>query len=130
MSRSRSKPFARASRPRKQAGVMNQTEAKYAEILEMRRAAGQVVAFWYERHTYRLADDTRLTPDFVVLLADGSLEVHEVKGEWVEEDSLVKLKVFADQFPYLVKLAKLRSKKNGGAWEITEMKSLTWSAAA
>jgi hypothetical protein len=47
---------------------------------------------------FRLADNTFYTPDFMVVMADGLLEAHEVKGFW-EDDARVKIKVAASLFP-------------------------------
>jgi hypothetical protein len=39
-----------------------------------------------------LAKDTFYTSDFMVMLADGRLEAHEVKGFW-QEDARAKIKI-------------------------------------
>lgn len=78
---------------------MNQTEARYAQLLDLRQKAGEVLWWRFEGVTLKLADDTRYTPDFVVMLADGSMECHETKGFW-RDDALVKIKVAAATFPF------------------------------
>src|SRR5689334_9481004 len=61
--------------------AMNGTERRYAdEFLETRRAAGEVLWWAFQAVKLRLADDTWFCPDFVVVLADGTLEFHEIKG--------------------------------------------------
>ena len=45
-------------------------------------AAGIVFSWRYEAVTLKLADKTTYTPDFLVVLVDGSIELHEVKGTW------------------------------------------------
>lgn len=77
---------------------MNKLEAKYAERLATLKIAGQVLWYGYEAIKLRLADKTFYTPDFAVMLADGSLEFHEAKGFW-EDDARVKIKVAAETFP-------------------------------
>jgi hypothetical protein len=84
---------------RLKAGAMNQTEAAYARILDARRAAGEVVWYRFEGFKLRLADATFYTPDFAVMLADGTLECHEVKGHW-QDDARVKIKVAAEMYPF------------------------------
>lgn len=79
---------------------MNKTEARYAQYLEARRAAGEVVWYAYEAFKLRLAERTFYTPDFAVLLASGRLECHEVKGGHWEDDARVKIKVAARLFPF------------------------------
>lgn len=50
-----------------------------------------------QSHTLKLADDTRYTPDFWTIDANGQLFFWEVKGFW-RDDAKVKIKVAARQF--------------------------------
>jgi len=84
----------------KDAAGMNKLEARYAFELEARKRAGEVVWFLFEPFNLRLAERTYYRPDFAVMLADGTLEVHEVKGFW-EDDARVKVKVAAAKFPFV-----------------------------
>lgn len=79
-------------------GTMNSDEKRYADLLEIRRIAGEVRWWKYEAVSIRLAKRTFYRPDFLVQMADGSVEVHEVKGFW-EDDARVKIKVAAEMFP-------------------------------
>lgn len=101
-------------------GAMNKTEAAYAELLEQRRQAGEVLWYRFEGIKLRLADNTFLTVDFAVLAADNVLEMHEVKG-FMQEDANVKLKVAASMYPFRFSLIRKRAKKNGGGWDIREV---------
>jgi hypothetical protein len=99
-------------------GVRNKTEAAYESHLNLRKITGEVVWFEFEGITFRLADDTRYTPDFAVMLTGGILECHEVKGREkrqtksgeeysvarFEDDAKVKVKVAAAQFPLVFKV--------------------------
>jgi hypothetical protein len=98
-------------------GEMNGTERSYFEtILKPRQLAGEIVRIDFEKHTFKLADDTRYTPDFWCLMADGTVEIHEVKG-FMEDDALVKIKVAASMFPEFRFLSmSKRPKKDGGGW--------------
>lgn len=96
-------------------GVMNKTEEAYAAHLEKRKLAGEISDYKYEAYTLKLAKDTRYTPDFMVLLPDGTMEFHEVKGYW-QDDAKVKIKVAARLFPHVF-LAVRKVKKD---WEITD----------
>lgn len=80
-------------------GTMNKTEAAYAAILSKRMMVGEVLWYKFEGFKLRLADKTFYTPDFAVMLADNSLECHEVKGHW-EDDARVKIKVAASLYPF------------------------------
>jgi len=93
---------------------MNKTEARYAEHLEGLMRAGHIVGWDYEGVKLRLAEKTFYTPDFLVICADGSVELHEVKGHW-EDDARVKIKVAAKQKPWFTFVAVKAGK--GGAWE-------------
>ena len=97
---------------------MNKTEAEYAGILEARRKKGEIAWWQYEAITLKLADNTRYTPDFVVLLASGELEVHETKGGFIREDGWLKLKIAAGMFPLRFLLCQKLAKKDGGGWKV------------
>ncbi|ASK18874.1 DUF1064 domain-containing protein [Halomonas sp. N3-2A] len=100
---------------RMKAGKMNKTEAAYASLLESLKHAGEIVWYSFEGMTFKLADNTRYTPDFAVMRADGLIELHEVKGFW-RDDARVKIKVAAELFPFRFIAVKKQSKKAGGGW--------------
>jgi hypothetical protein len=97
-------------------GKANRTEAAYGRVLEARRLAGEVAWYRFEGLKLRLADATFFTPDYAVMLADGTMELHEVKGHWTD-DARVKIKVAADQYPF--RFVAVRAGR-GGAWETEE----------
>lgn len=101
-------------------GVMNKSEAAYAAHLETRRQAGEVAGYWFEAVTFRLADGCRYTPDFLVQLADGALECHEVKGARAifRDDARVKIKVAAELMPHRFVAVYPRPKREGGGWDV------------
>lgn len=100
-------------------GQMNNTEAAYAERLRALQHAGEVQWFRFEGIKLRLADNTFYTPDFAVLAGDGVMELHEVKGFWVD-DARVKIKVAADQYPMRFLAVRVKPKRDGGGWAIEE----------
>lgn len=93
--------FARGRPKRKPSGTMNRLESAYDDHLGVRKLAGEVADFWFETFKFRLAEGAWYTPDFVVMLADGLLEIHETKGHW-EEAARVRVKVAADKLPFAV----------------------------
>lgn len=98
-------------------GRMNQTEGRYErDVLAVQKAAGEVVAWWFEAFKLRLADNTFYTPDFVVQLASGELECHEIKGHW-EDDARVKIKVAASLYPFRFVAVQYKKKQ----WVIEEI---------
>lgn len=104
---------------RLKAGAMNKTEAAYATLLQQRLNAGEVAWFKFEGMKLRLADNTFYSPDFAVMLATGDLEQHEVKGFW-QEDARAKIKIAAAMYPFRFVAVKVRSRKQGGGWEMEE----------
>lgn len=122
------RPSARAVRhvargkPRER-GTMNKGEARYADHLEQSRKAGVILWWRFEAAKIRLADNTFLTPDFMVLLLDGSMEFHDIKGRkgdgyWCEEDAKIKLKVAAETFPAKFKIVW---PDKSGVWQHEEL---------
>jgi len=100
-------------------GTMNKTEQAYAVTLDARRHAGEVAWFKFEGVKLRLADNTFYTPDFAVMLTDGALEMHEVKGFW-QDDARAKIKIAADMYPMRFLAIQAKPKKEGGGWLIEE----------
>ena len=100
-------------------GELNKTEAAYESLLRTRQMVGEVLWFRFEGVKLRLADNTFYTPDFAVMVADGQIELHEVKGFWAD-DARVKIKVAADQYPFRFIAVKARSKRDGGGWKVEE----------
>jgi hypothetical protein len=97
-------------------GKMNGTEAAYGRQLEARKQAGEVAWYRFEGLKFRLADNTHYTPDFAVMLADGTMELHEVKGHWTD-DARVKIKVAAEMYPFQFQAIRLVS---GKGWQREE----------
>ena len=97
---------------------MNRTEAEHGAGLAARKQVGLIREYSFERVTLKLADDTRYTPEFMVMMPDGLSEFHEVKGgAGFEDDALVKIKVAAEMFPQFVfRSFTKKAKKHGGGW--------------
>ena len=110
---------------------MNQTETRYGAHLQLRLLAGEVLEWRFEALKLRLARATFYTPDFVLIMADGSIQCHDVKGKtgagyggWTD-DARVKIKVAAAAFTWLdfVGAAWLTKRQGGPAWKIEEFPS-------
>lgn len=118
---------ARCRRQRYVPGVMNSLETAYATILEAEKSRGEILWWAFESVTLKLAKDCRYTPDFFVLLADGTPEFREVKGGrkkkngaityYARDDAKAKFRVAASKF-WMYQFAVLyRSPKScGEAW--------------
>lgn len=108
---------------RMKAGQLNKTEQAYAQHLEQRRIIGEIAWYRFEGIKLRLADSCFLTMDFAVMLADGTMELHDCKGSkriWTD-DAKVKCKVAADTYPFVFRIAIPRAKKDGGGWDIEQI---------
>lgn len=90
------------TRVKRKAGEMNKTEAAYALHLSKLILTDEICAFWFEAITLKLGHDTRYTPDFLVQMADGSLECHDTKGWDTEPAAAVKERVSSTMFPLFV----------------------------
>lgn len=97
---------------RMKAGKMNKTEAAYANYLETQKQFGDVKWYEFEPMNLRLADKCFYAIDFLVMLKNGQLECHEVKGGYMTDDSLVKFKVAACKFPFTFRMFSLKK----GEW--------------
>lgn len=105
--------------PRNLFAGMNGTEREYAIRLEAQKRDGLIHDWFYESLTFKLAQDCRYTPDFLVIENDGRLVFHETKG-FMRDDALVKLRVCAKQFPFPLFLHRLEK----GCWTTTDFTTL------
>ena len=101
-------------------GQMNKTEKAYAERLDILKHLGEVLWYKFEGIKLRLADKTFYSPDFAVMMANGELQMHEVKG-YMMDDANVKIKVAAEIYPFRFLIIRKNKKKNGGDWDIKEV---------
>lgn len=88
-------------------GVMNRTEARFADRLKSLQLSGEVVSYHYEAIKVCVVPSLPgarqavfYTPDFMVLYASGDVEMIDVKGSGGWEDTArVKIKAAAARFP-------------------------------
>ena len=123
MKRSR---FAMLSRGRTSTrGEMNRTEQQYANELQLDPG---VLRWWYEPMSLRLSSPpegqpARYTPDFLILMTDGTTFVDDVKGSGLDDPaSLVRIKCAAEAYPlWVFRVVKRRTKRDGGGWSVREV---------
>lgn len=103
-------------------GQRNKLEAAYEARLQLQQQAGEVLWFRFEGMKFRLADNTFYTPDFNILLPDGSLEMHDTKGSRAifSDDAKVKIKVASSMYPFRFFAVFPKRKKDGGGFEFVE----------
>ena len=97
-------------------GEQNRYELHWQQTLE---EMPKVIKVYYEAVKLKLADRTFYTPDFMVLMDDGTIEFHEVKGSWKapnQEDARVKIKVAAAIHGW-AKFVSVELKKRGATFE-------------
>jgi hypothetical protein len=105
--------------PLKPESKMNSIEEEFSWILEQKKRDRQITDYAFEALTFRLADRTTYTPDFVIVHRD-HFELVDVKArgvvkvvrsksgkaykkQWTSkrDDAAVKVKVAARMFPWM-----------------------------
>ncbi|MGE0797282.1 MAG: hypothetical protein AB7G13_28720 [Lautropia sp.] len=76
----------------------SQLEAEYAATLELRKRAGEIVDYGYERISLLLPGAISYRPDFDAVLPDGHIEIHECKG-WQREVARDRLRSAIATYP-------------------------------
>lgn len=106
---------------------MNALETAYVnERLTPMFASGLILGWSFEPITLKLADQVRYTPDFLLQMPDGTVELHETKacrkgGAYLmEDDAWVKLKIADSIFAWMYRFARAGrlAKSDGGGWRI------------
>lgn len=78
----------------------NKWERNYAQHLDLRKYMKEIASYRYEGLAFRLAANTYLHPDFSpVVMPDGRMEIHEVKGRKTEK-WWSRWKIAKDMFPW------------------------------
>lgn len=65
--------------------------------------------------TFKLANGVKYTPDVCIFYESGHIQAYEVKGPWMTDDSVVKLKVAAHEYPWV---RFLLAWKVSGQWQV------------
>lgn len=102
-------------------GELNKTEAAFELYLKGELQAGRIQWYGVQCFTLKLAPSTHLRVDFFVLDDDGLLKAIDVKGSYLQDDSMAKLKIAASMFPFPFFIAQKRLVKDGGGWKFTEV---------
>lgn len=107
-------------RRRLPAGQMNKLETEYAQYLDLCKIENRIVYWWFEPLKLRIGKACYYTPDFMVQMADDTIEMREVKGFW-EDDARVKIKAVAERYPFRFVAVKRALKRDGGGWKREEI---------
>lgn len=95
---------------------MNKLEAAYSVLLEAQQRNGKIVDWRFEKIKLGLAKESWYTCDFFVVLPDGLIEFHEVKGHW-REAARVRIKVAAELYWCFTFRAVTHDRKTGWKFE-------------
>jgi hypothetical protein len=97
--RAMSQPVPPEAQDAQAARYRSKTEARYAEVLRWRQAAGEIEQFWYEPFSLRLGASSFYWPDFLVQRPGTLLlELVEVKGTYIRSRAMDKPKAAASKF--------------------------------
>lgn len=106
-------------------GIRNKTEARYEDTLLGDPSIHQV---WFEPFSLRLSSPdkgqpARYTPDFMILMKDGTTYIDDVKGAGLDDKAAaVRAKAAAEQYPlWIFRICKERRKKDGGGFSVREL---------
>ena len=91
-------------------------EQLYSDHLARLQSDGVIASYAYEPITFKLAHRCTYTPDFLVVLPSGSVEIHEVKG-YLREDAAIKFKVAAQNNPWATFVMIKKKGKTGHEWQ-------------
>ena len=95
---------------------LNTLERDYALHLEAQRQADEIRHWTYESMRVRIGNGAWYKPDFVVITNEDFIELHEVKGRWMEA-ARVRIRSAAKQYPEYTFIAIQRKRKQ---WIIEE----------
>lgn len=104
---------------RLKSGERNKLEAAYESHLELRKQSGEILWYQFEGVTFKLANNTRYTPDFAVLLANREMQFHETKSYWMD-GAKEKIKIAAEMFPFQFIAVYAIPKRDGGGFRYEE----------
>lgn len=106
-------------------GERNKTEARYEETLI---GIDEIAYVKFEPFTLRLShpdggQPAKYTPDFLIVMKDGTTYVDDVKGSGLDDNaSIVRIKCAAELFPFWIfRIAKERRVRDGRGFDVKEV---------
>ena len=91
---------------------MNGTESAYAQILDYEKRTGLIRDWQFHTFRVRLANGAWYEPDYLVLMADDTVEIREVKGDHTTEKGQLKIRLCAAAMPWF-RMVKMTKHKDG-----------------
>jgi hypothetical protein len=98
-------------------------EQLYWLYLQARLKIGEIRRVDHHCERLLLGEGAWYTPDFRVIATDDTIEMHETKGGFAREASIVRLKVAAALHPYRFFLVKNKGTATAPRWELTRVGS-------
>lgn len=77
---------------------MNQTEARFAAVLEGMKRDGHVAEWRYENEIFDLGSGITYRPDFPTIFTTGHKTYYEIKGEQIWDKNRIKFLIAAAMF--------------------------------
>jgi len=99
---------------------MNKTEAAYADLLEARKVAGEILSWKFHPMNVRLANNTFYEVDFLVVTKDLELQIHETKGTYTTQVGNMKIKLCAEVLPFFRFIKCIKQAGKDGGWKFKE----------
>lgn len=108
---------------------MNSAETAYSEVLDIDQRAGRIHHYWFEGISVRLSHPPKgqpatYTPDFMILMPDGTTIIDDVKASYRDRAGDVRIKAAAELFPlwtWRIVEMKKRNKRDGGGYVIEKI---------
>lgn len=98
-------------------------EQLYWLYLQSRLKIGEIRRVDHHCERLLLGEGAWYTPDFRIIATDDTIEMHETKGGFAREASIVRLKVAAALHPYRFYLVKNKGTATAPRWEQTRVGS-------
>lgn len=90
----------------------NKWEKAYIEFLDLQVKAGTIKRYYFNRINFWIGPTVWYKPDFFILMPDGSIEIHEVKGH-EKRVGVNKFKTAAGMHPW-------------ATWRMVTLKNGNW----
>ncbi len=103
----------------------NQLELAFGERIHMARILDEIHDFWLKPFVLRIGPSMTFEPDFMVLDgSEGKTWIIDTKGQWVDGDSRIKIKIASEKFPQWRWLIVTRPDGVWRAKEVTAAKGI------
>ena len=85
-----------AAKPPKMTGP----ERKHAAMLDRLDKLDFIQCWFFEQFKLKIGHNCWWLPDFMLIGQTGYVQFHEIKGQYIREDSVIKFKAAQDKYPF------------------------------